>query len=252
MLNVQRAFSVGGIKPNISVVNNGRVRFLGNDDRVELQSLDRFFSESAIKRMIESNPKIKTMVQNFNPEIKLNMEELKALQEGHSKDTQNIAQEIVNNLPYSIQNQIDQKALNDAAYLHDLGKVLIPKEVLNKPARLNADELKIMGTHSNLGYELLKNSGINQRTLELIKNHHKNKSAFDRILNNKKDYTLQILSTADKYSALTENRVYKNALSPQEALSIIYRDVEKGELDSRIFMALASQAKNNIAELKVS
>ena len=46
--------------------------------------------------------------------------------------------------------------------LHDLGKVLIPSKILNKPARLNAKEREIMNIHSTLGYELLKTQKINK------------------------------------------------------------------------------------------
>lgn len=52
------------------------------------------------------------------------------------------------------------------------------------------------------------------------------------------DVNVQILSLADKYSALTEKRVYKEAFSPQKALTIIYGDVKKGDVHPFIFNAL--------------
>lgn len=245
MLNIQRAYGLGSVNHDLNIKKLRRINFSGSNDRVELRSLDRFFAESVIRRMIKNNPKIRTIIQKFNPELRLNMDELSELQNGHAKDTQNIAQNIVKNLPYSIQSHIDKKSLNEASYLHDLGKVLIPKEVLNKPARLNADERKIMDTHSLIGFELLKTSGLSSKTLNLIKNHHKKSTEFERILKRQPDYTLQVLTTADKYSALLENRVYKKPLSPKEALLIIYRDVENGELDRSVFMALARYVQEN-------
>ena len=62
--------------------------------------------------------------------------------------------------------------------LHDLGKVLIPSKILNKPAKLNFKERKIMNIHSTLGYELLKTQHLPTETLSLIKYHHQNLKHF--------------------------------------------------------------------------
>lgn len=62
----------------------------------------------------------------------------------------------------------------DAAYLHDIGKVLIPVNILNKAGKLDERETEIMHKHSELGYELLKSTDIDKKTLNLIRNHHQN------------------------------------------------------------------------------
>ena len=178
--------------------------------------------------MIANNPKIKNIVKDFNPEMNLNMEELRELQANHATDTKNITKGIAENLPFSLQAKVDMKAIDEASYLHDIGKVLIPKEVLNKPDKLNDAETKIMHTHSELSYELLKNSGLSDKTLKLIKNHHQNakRTGYPWVSNDfNADLNLQILSTADKYSALTEKRAYKESMTPKQALTVIYGDV---------------------------
>ena len=256
MFNVQIPLNVGFVNLNtgVSAQNSGKFQFL--PDKVELSSFDRLFSESFIKKAILNNPHIRKIIKKFNPEMKLNMEELKLLMSGHLQDTKNVSQGIVENLPYSLQMQIDKKALFDASYLHDLGKVLIPDEILNKPNKLTSYEKSIMDLHSELGFELLKNAGIDKPTLYLIKNHHKQPNGIYKIFQPEKnnDFTLQILSTADKYSALLEQRVYKRPLSPKEALTIIYRDVESGNLDERIFNALVRYSKDftTIPEASIS
>ena len=243
-LEIFKPLKISGIKPNISAATNRNVFFTSQPaDIVELKSLDRFTSEQAIKKMIAKNPKIAQIIQGFNPETRLNMKELQELLKAHAKDTQNIANEITDNLPQALQNKVNRQILSDACYLHDLGKVLIPKNILNKPAKLTADEFKIMDTHSELSYELLKTTGINPKTLKLIKNHHQKPNILNKIIpinNNNRDITLEILSTADKYSALTEKRIYKDALTPQQALAIIYKDVKNGNLSEQVFLALAN------------
>jgi hypothetical protein len=106
--------------------------------------------------------------------------------------------------------------------LHDLGKVLIPSKILNKPARLNKKEREIMNIHSTLGYELLKTQKINRETLDLVKYHHQNliHSGYPALNcdHNPSDIGVQIISTADKYSALREARVYRRKLTRIESL----------------------------------
>lgn len=243
---ISRSLSVGGITPNIHTNRNRYISF-GQSDTFEVTSLDRFTTETAIQKMIEGNNKIKNIVKNFNPDMTLNMKELKELLQTHATDTKNITKGITEHLPFSLQNKVDTKSLEDAAYLHDLGKVLIPSEILNKPARLNDTETKIMHTHSELSYEMLKNSGLSEKTLNLIRNHHQNAKRTGYPWVNKNfnaDLNLQILSTADKYSALTEKRIYKDPLTSEQALTIIYQDVKDGKLHPFVFKALVNYANS--------
>jgi len=242
-LEISRPLSVGGINPNI--YKNAYVQSFGGDT-FEFTTNGRYTTEPAIRKMLASNPKIKNIVKNFNPEMNLNMTELRELLKGHATDTQNITAQIIENLPFSLKNKVDTKAIADAAYLHDLGKVLIPAEILNKAGRLDDKETEIMHRHSELSYELLKNTGINQKTLNLIRNHHQNakRTGYPWVGNDfNADLNLQILSTADKYSALTETRTYKAPLTDKEALTIIYQDVKDGKLHPFVFKALVDSLK---------
>lgn len=244
-LEISRAFGVGAITPNI--YQKQYVSFGQTPDTFESTSVERYTTEPAINKMISGNTKIKNIVRDFNPDLNLNMDELRELQANHASDTKNIAKGIAENLPFSLQSRVDTKALEDAAYLHDLGKVLIPKEILNKPAKLDENETKIMHTHSELSYELLKNTGLNEKTLNLIRNHHQNakRTGYPWVKQDfNADLNLQILSSADKYSALTEKRTYKEPMSSEQALTIIYQDVKEGKLHPFVFKALVNYANS--------
>lgn len=234
IFNVSK-FAVG-LNPHIQLNNaSKRVSFgqgLANDT-FESTSVLKLFDEAAIRKMISQNPEINKILTANKIPIRLNMTELQELAQNHCKDTQNIAAGIANNLPQALKQQVNMKDLKDGALLHDFGKVLIPPEILNKNGRLTLSEHKIMDLHSVLGYELLKNSGVNEKVLNLVKNHHNNVDT-DFI----PDVNLQILNLADKYSALTENRVYKQAYTPQKALTIIYGDVKRGNVHPFLFNAL--------------
>ena len=100
-----------------------------------------------------------------------------------------------------------------------------------------------MHKHSELSYEILKNTNLDKKTLNLIRNHHQNakKSGYPFVTQDfMADLNLQILSMADKYSALTEKRPYKEAFTPQQALTIIYADVKDGKLHPFVFKALTN------------
>lgn len=255
-LEISKALGVGAIQPNIYINRNRfNASFSGDlySDKFESYSPERYTSEPAIRKMINANPKIKNLVKDFNPEMKLNMEELEKLLKRHATDTKNIAIGITQNLPFSLQTKVNSQAIESAAYLHDLGKVLIPPEILNKPDKLNDTETKIMHKHSQLSYELLKSTNLDEKTLNLIRNHHQNakKTGYPWVGNDfNADLNLQILSTADKYSALTETRTYKAPMNSKEALTIIYQDVKDGKLHPFVFKALVNYANSQATKAK--
>ena len=86
----------------------------------------------------------------------------------------NVVFSVDSSLSEAMRMEVDKSKIKEASMLHDLGKVLIPSKILNKPAKLNVKEREIMNIHSTLGYELLKTQNISAETLELIKYHHQN------------------------------------------------------------------------------
>ena len=249
-----RPLGISGISSKSGInYPNFNVRFNGSltSDRFESDSVDRYTSEFYLRKSIQTNQKITKILSEVGVPVKLHMEQLNNLLSTHAKDTKKIALGITENLPFSLQNKVNLKSVSDAAYLHDIGKALIPPEILNKNGKLNATETEIMHRHPVLGYELLKDSNIDKTTLNLIKNHHQNakKTGYpfaDKNFN--ADLNLQIVSAADKFSALTERRAYKDPLDKTTALTIIYKDVKDGKLHPFVFKALVNYA--NKAELQ--
>lgn len=250
-IDVSRLQNAGAVyfNPGFNHPKNS-VRFGDNlsSDRFESNSPKRFTSEIALTKAVNNNPKIKNILNEMNAPVKLNIVELNQLLDGHASDVQSISSGIIENLPYSLKDKVNLRAVSDAAYLHDLGKVLIPVEILNKNGKLNEEEIKVMHRHSELSYELLKNSNLDKTTLNLIRNHHQNakRSGYPFVDNSfNADLNLQILSMADKYSALTEKRAYKEPMSAKQALTIIYQDVKDGKLHPFVFKALVNYASLN-------
>ncbi|WP_353893942.1 HD-GYP domain-containing protein [Proteinivorax hydrogeniformans] len=112
-----------------------------------------------------------------------------------------------------------------AALLHDIGKVFIPKEVLNKGERLNKEELDIIKQHTQIGYDYLKKKydvpvlaylGALQHHERYDGEGYPNKLAKDKI-----SLYGRIISVSDVYDALTSDRPYRPALSPSEGMEYI-------------------------------
>lgn len=194
-----------------------------------------------IERISRSNPRIMQLLKENGIPLKVNYDELVALKKGHLNDTRVIAAKICSNLSSELKQQVNMSDIQQAAMLHDFGKVLIPKEVLNKNGSLDPEERKIMNLHSELGYELLKQQGINENVLNMIKYHHQraDKSGYPEAGDDfQYNISIEIVEMADMYSALTEDRVYHKACTKEEAFAVIQEKVDAGYFSQEVFDAL--------------
>ncbi len=108
-----------------------------------------------------------------------------------------------------------------AGLLHDLGKLVIPQEILNKKGRLTPDEYEVMKTHSTLSYEIIKERwDISAQVKAAVLYHHENVDGSgypDGIESENMTIFTKILHVADVYDALVSRRPYKAPYSPYEA-----------------------------------
>ncbi len=116
------------------------------------------------------------------------------------------------------------KYLTLGALLHDLGKLNVPKEILNKPGSLTDDEFDIMKLHPKLGADMLKNTRLLPSVLETVKKHHERwngKGYPCGLIGNNIHLDAQIVAVTDVYEALTADRPYRRGLPPYHALEMI-------------------------------
>ncbi len=131
--------------------------------------------------------------------------------------------------------------LHTSALLHDLGKLTIPNEILDKPGKLTSVEYQIIKSHPY--YTKLILSKING--LETIRdwagNHHETqdgKGYPEGISGKELGIPEQIISLCDVYQALTESRPYREPLSHSKAIKIITDLVRNGKLSGQVFASL--------------
>ncbi len=111
--------------------------------------------------------------------------------------------------------------------LHDIGKLIIPSHVLNKPGKLTAGEYSLMKTHAMMGYNRIKNEPIDARVKEACLLHHEryDGSGYPFAMKGKEipDFA-KIIAIADVYDAMTASRVYRGALCPFEVIAMMEAD----------------------------
>lgn len=124
-----------------------------------------------------------------------------------------------------------------AADLHDLGKLAIPSSILDKPAKLDRGELKVIQSHPFYTRRILEQiDGFGDIT-EWASNHHEklNGSGYPYGLDKRRlDFNSRILACVDIYQALTEDRPYRKAMSHFEAIRIMTDMVKQGLIEASV------------------
>lgn len=125
----------------------------------------------------------------------------------------------------------DENALYDlgiCGLLHDVGKMKIPLEILNKPGALTDDEMKIMKRHSVYGRNLLMSAGSGAaQAVDVAWSHHERMDGqgYPRGLNDAKiSRYSRVIAIVDAFDAMTADRVYQPPIPATQALKIIYQD----------------------------
>lgn len=120
--------------------------------------------------------------------------------------------------------------ISKAAAFHDIGKISISEEILNKPGRLTEEEFEIMKTHSLIGANMLEDLPLHKEeplvevAYEICRWHHERydgRGYPDGLKGEEIPISAQAVSIADAYDALTSERVYKKAFSHEKSLQMI-------------------------------
>lgn len=159
--------------------------------------------------LANSNPRIKAILAENGLPVKMNYSNLKTIKHTHLATTTEFATAIGKELGLS---DAEIKTMEVGAALHDIGKSLVPAEILNKQGRLTPEERKIINLHSVLGYELLKGMNLGTNVAEIARDHHNPNST---------NKYAQIVRAADVYSAMREERPYKTAKTHDEAMAVL-------------------------------
>jgi HD-GYP domain-containing protein (c-di-GMP phosphodiesterase class II) len=134
----------------------------------------------------------------------------------------------------------DLKDAGLSGLLHDVGKMMIADEVLNKPGKLTDEEFDIIKEHPRKGWEVLQGSSdITDIALDVCLHHHERVDGTgypERISGEKLTLFARMGAVCDVYDALTSNRCYKNGWEPAETIRKM-AEWRNGHFDEKVFQA---------------
>ncbi len=216
-------------------------RFQGGEPIIPQQTIDRGLDlAKEVERCLKENAplpvkEINTLIDEFVEKVvplqgtTLNLAELKNYDDytyTHSLNVALLSLLMGKKLGY---NEDQLKILGVGGMLHDIGKVKIPKEILNKPDRLTPKEFELMKRHPVYGFEIVKNT-YSRFVQSIVLYHHEKTNGTGYPLgkkNNEMGEFAQIASICDVFDAITSARSYKPAQPFWYALLCIYREQGK-------------------------
>ncbi len=137
--------------------------------------------------------------------------------------------------------QSELRKMKVAGLLHDIGKIVVPKEILEKPARLTPEEFDLIKSHVFHTYKILSRFVNDPNIVEWASYHHEKlngKGYPFKLRANQIPLGARIMAVADVFTALAEERPYKKGLSVGEAMKVIKKMAENKELDSGVVKVL--------------
>ncbi len=120
----------------------------------------------------------------------------------------------------------ETEALEYAAILHDIGKLVVPESILSKPAGLSDEEFRMMASHARVGAEILQTTSLSSGVAAMVRHHHERYDGTgypDGLIGMEIPLGARILAAVDTYEAFTSERPYRKGLPVVEALAFLER-----------------------------
>lgn len=206
---------------------NPELERIAHERAVELEKLNRQMQEDFItRRKIET--RLRDSLKSANQALQKTVQALSMVSEqrdpytaGHQKRVSKLACAIAHKagLPASV-----VEGIGFAGILHDIGKIQLPFEILNKPGLLSEIEMKLIQTHPAAGYEILKNIPFERPIARIVLEHHERLDGSGYPQHLKENEILiesKVLAIADVVEAIASHRPYRPALGLETALETI-------------------------------
>jgi putative two-component system response regulator len=142
-------------------------------------------------------------------------------------------------------------ALRRGGIIHDIGKVAVPDQILLKPGPLTPEERKVMQQHTIVGAGICSPLKSFRSVLPIIRHHHEkiDGSGYpDGLKGDNIPLTARILQAVDIYDALTTDRPYRKALTPERAFALMREEVKKGWWDGALVNELETMVQATVLQ----
>ena len=145
-----------------------------------------------------------------------------------------------------VDDELELRAIEAAALLHDIGKLAIPEHILNKPAKLTPAEYDVMKMHASIGADILSPVGFPFPVVPIVRHHHENWDGTgypDGIAGEKIPLAARIIRACNAYVAMVSERPYRAALTDDEALNELMR-LAGTEFDPTVVRVLVAHIRD--------
>jgi len=203
------------------------------------------FSEARMGRAV-SPEKLEPLVEEISNSVQRNPGALVSLARLKSADDYTFMHSVaVCGLMIALARQLglDQAQIREAGMaglIHDLGKAMVPLEILNKPGKLTDEEFDRMKRHPRYGYDMLmEGAGVGEISLDVCLHHHEKVDGSgypDRLDSDTISLFAKMGAVCDVYDAITSDRPYKSGWDPAVAIRKM-NEWSKGHFDTRVFQA---------------
>ncbi len=235
----------------VDVVSDETRQALGAEVKKVFSDIDRAFTEAARTGVRHFNASLRTeklrqtvdQVVNelmANPRAAVSLQDIRTADEytlAHSVNVCILSTLLGAEMGYSPQ-ELRELALG--ALLHDIGKTVVPSEILNKPGKLTTEETEVMNQHTTMGWTILKDQPDVSYTSAIVAlQHHERWSGggYPMNLSGNQIYKFaRVCAVVDCYDAMTADRIYRKGLSPAVALETLSGPMH-GFFEPRILLA---------------
>jgi response regulator RpfG family c-di-GMP phosphodiesterase len=233
-LVVNKAFQIGAFDYITKPLDLNRVLISVTNalHRRELEIISRTYRHELEKKVLErttslqeATDRLKKMLDGVIDTIAFTLEKRDPYTSGHQRRVAQLACGIAEKMKLP-EEQI--YGLQMACFIHDIGKIYVPSEILSKPGKLSDVEFGMIKTHATVSYEILKRIDFPWPIAEIAYQHHErvNGSGYPRGLSgNSILLEAKILGVADVVEAMASHRPYRPALGLEKAMEEISRNM---------------------------
>ncbi|HVI39225.1 MAG TPA: HD domain-containing phosphohydrolase, partial [Anaerovoracaceae bacterium] len=192
-----------------------------NDEKIALEEQNQLYQRELEATVLERTNALQNALQGIISLLSSVVEARDPYTAGHQRRVGNLSAAIADKM--NLSSQIVE-TIRIIGYIHDIGKIVIPTEILSKPGALNSLEMQMIGNHPLSGYEMLMKVDLPGLIGEIIYQHHErcDGSGYPRGLSdNDINIEAKIIMVADVVEAMMSHRPYRPALGLEAALQEI-------------------------------
>jgi putative two-component system response regulator len=220
---------------------------IGADDYVRkpfepLELLSRINNLIKMKRFIEQVESIENVIFSLVKSV----EARDFYTAGHCRRVAEISANLGRELGLSGE---EIELLNKSSMLHDVGKIGVPDQILNKQGKLLDEEFKRIKEHPMSGWDICGCLRLTEHSLDIIRHHHEKLDGSgypDGLKGDAISNYVRIVTVADIYDALTTDRPYRVSKSVSEAIAILIKEGSEGKLDMNIVNCMERIAQKGL------